>query len=426
MKTLNRFVEESPSPIAVVCGLGLNGLGVVRSLGRRGVPTIGVDHSRKQTGIFSRYCCGVLGPDVSKDAAGFVAFMAELGRRVVAAGKGKGVLIPTSDTMISALSDGRDELGEYFEYTMPEASIVNKLLDKKEFYRALDALNLPLPKTFYPADLAEVRRISTDLRYPYIIKPVFSSAFCEEFRVKVFRAESAEELVVAYEKATDSGHEVVVQEMIPGSDENLNLVMACFSRSFDVQGILSFRRIRQYPRVFGNGALCVSTYKPELIDVVTAFARKTGYYGILDAELKYDQRDGIFKFIEVNPRSGWQNALAFKCGVNLPYMAYCEAIGRSVKPIVSRREGVKWLLFVNDLKSAAQAIRQGELTVGGYLRSLCGVHVCAIFAADDLMPWLAMLLLLAGPVARRVASIPLALVRMVVRRVQPGRRRPVP
>jgi len=42
------FIKNADKPIALVLNLGLNGLGVVRSLGRRCIPVIGFDPNPKQ------------------------------------------------------------------------------------------------------------------------------------------------------------------------------------------------------------------------------------------------------------------------------------------------------------------------------------------------------------------------------------------
>ena len=190
------------------------------------------------------------------------------------------------------------------------------------------------------------------------------------------------------EKTAQNGHLYIIQEFIPGPDENLHLVQGYFNNNSEPLGVFTFKRIRQYPRHFGNGALCESKWIPPLAEQVCKFIRAIGYQGIIDAELKLDPRDNQFKFIEINPRPGWQTRLATRCGVNNPYLAYLDALGKPVPKAASQAEGVKWLAMHGDMKSAFEAWRNGDLTLSQYVRSFSGKIEFAVFAWDDPLPFL--------------------------------------
>ncbi|MCK4735730.1 MAG: hypothetical protein KAT65_24965, partial [Methanophagales archaeon] len=278
-----KYIKTTDKPIALVLSVDLNGLGVVRSLGRRDIPVIGLDPTPRQIGLFSRYCKGIVCPDPENKEKGYINFLLSLGVQL----NTKGVLIPTGDVDVLAISKHRDKLERYYELPMAKLEVIEKLVNKKEFYKTLEKLDMPHPKTYFPDDISEVKQISKEITYPYIIKPVFSQKFSKKFSgAKVFKVNSEEELVKAYTKATSSGHDVVIQEVIPGSDTNLHLAGAYFNHASEPLGIFTFRRIRQYPHVFGNGALCVSIWIPEIAELCTSLLKKIKYHGIIDAELK--------------------------------------------------------------------------------------------------------------------------------------------
>jgi predicted ATP-grasp superfamily ATP-dependent carboligase len=51
------------------------------------------------------------------------------------------------------------------------------------------------------------------------------------------------------------------------------------------------------------------------------------YRGVFSAEFKKDDRDGVFKILEVNARPWWFVEFAATCGMNLVEMAYRDVAG---------------------------------------------------------------------------------------------------
>jgi D-aspartate ligase len=382
MKTKIYIDKSTDKPLAFVLNLSINGLGVVRSLGRRGIPVIGLDPNPRQIGHFSRYCKGIVCPDPENEER-YIDFLLTLGEQL----NTKGVLMPTADSDVMAISKHRNKLEKYYILPLADFAVIEKLINKKKFYKILEDLNMPHPKTFSCKNISEVKQISSGINYPCIIKPIFSTYFNKEFGTKVFNVNCEKELINAYNKASSKGHEVVIQEMIPGSDTNMYLVSAYFNCLSQPLGIFSFKRIRQYPRIFGNGALCISVCSSEITELCTQLLKKIRYHGIIDAEFKRDPRDNTFKFIEINARTGMQHRLAARCGIDLPYIAYMDAIGQNIEQVGPQKEGIKWIHMLSDLRSSFESIFTGDLSVIEYIKSLKGEKEYAIFARDDLIPF---------------------------------------
>ena len=91
--------------VAYACGIG-----IIRDLGRRGVPVLGLDVNPRAIGLSSRYAAGMVCPDPLQDEPGFLAFLEDLGRRLPR----KAVLFPTHDEFIWPLSRQADRLDEHF------------------------------------------------------------------------------------------------------------------------------------------------------------------------------------------------------------------------------------------------------------------------------------------------------------------------
>ncbi len=88
-----------------------------------------------------------------------------------------------------------------------------------------------------------------------------------------------------------------------------------------------------FPLDFGNSTCMVSVAADEVAPAVASVERllaHVGYRGIFSAEFKYDERDGLFKILEVNARPWWYVEFTARCGVDVCTLAYRDALGEAV------------------------------------------------------------------------------------------------
>ena len=142
--TLPRYDQ----PPAVVLGLGQNGLGTVRALGRVGIPVIGVDDDLTQPGAQTRYCHKVLAKDFTRGGPALVEQLVELGLELQRQGQ-KGVILPSGDLNIQLVSEEREQLEPYFHLSLPSKEVLRLFLDKKSFYKLAIERGFPLPRTWF-------------------------------------------------------------------------------------------------------------------------------------------------------------------------------------------------------------------------------------------------------------------------------------
>ncbi len=377
-------------PIAVAIGADL---GAIRNLGRHGVPVIAVSPKARMASFFSRYCKGVVCPDPEESEAEYIDFMSRLGEQM----NDKGVIIPCGDEDVLAVTRHRDELSRYYEFPMSKFEIMEEVVNKREFYKKLEVLGFSHPKTYFPDGISDVERISHEITYPQIVKPIAHTKFSRQFHVKLFEANTPDELVEAYDKATSAGYEVVIQEVIPGSDRDLYALCSYSNSASEPVGVFAYRKIRGYPLDFGVSSLVESVFEPEIVELGVGLIQSIGYHGISEIELKRDQRDGKFKIIEMNARTSIEVVLGSRLGVDTIYMAYMDAIGEDVKKVVSKTESIKWLYVCVDIMTCLAKARRGELSFGEWIRSLRGKKVYADFAGDDPIPFIVYAFTFASP-----------------------------
>lgn len=380
-----KFFERFDKPLAFILGsYPSSNLGAVRNVGRQGIPTIVVDFKRNQAAFFSKYANGVVCPHPRYHEKDYIDFLRQIGEQLPQ----KGVLLPTGDTETLALLRHRRSLEDYYHFTMAEYEIVHSLINKQSFYHLLQSYDIAYPTTFFPTTPEEAKAVSTLITYPCIVKPVYTTYFRLDFQTKLFVAQSSEEMIALFSKAYEKQHKMMVQEIIPGDARAMFGFNAYYDRTGTVRGGFVYQRLREWPVGFGNGCYIQSAEQPTLGQMTGSLVKKVGYYGIVDAEFKYDARDNTFKFIEINPRIWMQNSFPARFGKNLPYFAYLDALQKPLpeKLPATVEKNVKWVYFLEDLQSARTVTRAQGLSILEWLRAYSLRNDHALFAWDDPIP----------------------------------------
>jgi predicted ATP-grasp superfamily ATP-dependent carboligase len=380
---------QADIPIAFILGkYTTTGIGIVRCLKQKKIPIIWIDSNSKHVGFYSRYCKGLICPDPKNNADEYINFLLQIGEKL----NHKGVLFPIRDIEVITILKNRSKLEKSYHIPFADLSITEKLLNKKIFYKILEDLKIEYPNTYFPKNLSEVERISKKITYPCILKPYHSAVFYLDFNIKLFKAESKDQLVRYYKRATLRKHEVMIQEIIPGNARDMYGLNAYYDRTFTPNGIFIYRRIREWPHEFGNGCFIEQVNKPELEQIVNGLIKEIDYYGIVDAEFRKDPRDGKFKFIEINPRCWMQVCLPANYGINYPYIAYMDANGKRFEIPSMSNENIKYLFMIEDFLSSLKSIKKGELSIREWIKSYKGKKVYAIFCWSDPIPFFVFIL----------------------------------
>jgi len=371
----------SGRPGAVVVGGDYQGLGIVRSLGRYGVPVTVIDDERSISRV-SRYATGHERVPELRDAEETVRILINACTRLGLRGS---VLYPTREETVAAIAGHREELSEYFRLPTPGWESVQPAWDKRETYQRAERLGIPIPRCWFPASVADLDQV--DLSSPVILKPAIKEHFFYETRAKAWRVDTRAELETAYEKAVQivGAAEVIVQELIPGGGDQ-QFGYCAFFKDGDALGEMTVRRRRQHPSDFGRASTFVETIElPELAKHSLTFLRDIGYYGLVELEYKQDLRDGQYKLLDVNARTWGYHSLGYAAGVDFPYLVYRDQVGLPVDE-VRARPGVRWIRLATDLPNAVRDLRAGNARLWPYLKTLRGIDGEAVFDWRDPLP----------------------------------------
>ncbi|MCL5291402.1 MAG: ATP-grasp domain-containing protein [Actinobacteria bacterium] len=371
-------------PGGVVLGGDYQGLGIVRSLARAGIPVIVADRELSIS-RFSRYPAGFYRRPDWDDELGLVCFLLRLASEKGVAGW---VLYPTDDGTVEVLSRNRGVLGRSYIVPTPEWDVVKHFCDKRVTYELATKLGVDIPRTYFPGDYWPLALL--DIPYPAIVKPASRGRFYSALKKKALPVNDFKELVAAFRLASSviDHSELLVQEVIPGGSEN-QYSFASLCKDGDVLASLVARRTRQHPMDFGHASTYVQTVDiPELEVIGKRLLAAVGYSGLSEVEFKYDPRDGKFKFLEVNPRTWGWHSIGTRAGVDFTFLLYRSLMGEDVQ-VEGFKIGVKWLRLATDLPTVVREIAKRRIGLRQYLDSWTGDVEFAVFSLEDPLPFFA-------------------------------------
>lgn len=368
-------------PGVVVLGSDFKALGVIRSLGRHGIPAVVVD-SQPRSAWFSRYVKRRFPWQGSLEDPELAEYLLQIGRDYQLQ---NWMLVAAQDDAVGLVSQHRDALSMVYRPTTPSWDVVRWAFDKRLTDRMAREVNVPYPGTWYPARESDLDAF--DMRFPVIIKPAISIHMQHSARLKALPAATLEELHAQYRVAANlvSPDEIMVQEVIPGGGAS-QVSVATLCVDGEVLQSMTARRRRQYPIDYGLGSSFVeAVHLPELIGPAERLLRYMRASGMAEVEFKQDPRDGVYKLLDINIRPWGWHTLCIACGLDLPYIQYQQMIGQAT-PQLTPRYGTRWIRTATDSLAGIQEMRAGVTTPWSYARSLLGRNTYSVLNWRDPLP----------------------------------------
>ncbi|MPW17423.1 carboxylate--amine ligase [Paraburkholderia sp. CNPSo 3157] len=355
--------ESNGKVAAVVVGCELNGLGVIRSLARAGVPVVAVDTDSSKAALWSRHPQRRL--IRGREGREFVEDMIELGKEFAY----PPVLILTTEESVHCVSENRKELSRWYRFRLPTNENVKLLSSKAGFHDFSLRNDFPVPRTAIlesESDLA----LLTQLRFPCVMKPDDKRNVLNGNKERTVRVGSLNEAREHAAAMLETPGGIVVQEWIEGAESNIYFTLFYRGESGRFVAVFTGRKLACSPHDVGSTAICVAA--PEagnLLEPMTlAFADRASMDGMGSMEYKWD--DNHSKFVMIEPtvgRTDWQEEIATLCGVNIPLAAYRHELGLPVDSPVTNGSAVAWRANLPH-KPPPHLRRAASHTVDGYFR----------------------------------------------------------
>jgi predicted ATP-grasp superfamily ATP-dependent carboligase len=210
------------------------------------------------------------------------------------------------------------ELSKIARIVGNSSGLIQKVRDKKRFFREIKRLGAPIPETAVVDDFSEATRASKDIRYPVLIKPLRGFG-----GVGIRKVGSAGELKDVFAKLSLSCQRVLIQEYIPGIAASASVVSSgekSFTLTVNEQLIGSSFFGQREP--FGYCGNIVPLYASEKLlskcgklaeEVITHF----GLVGSNGVDFVISS-DDVPYIVEVNPRfQGTLECIEKVLGINM-------------------------------------------------------------------------------------------------------------
>ncbi len=369
---------------AFVLGGSLCGLHICRSLGRQGVSVTLFERESSDPAFSSRYARVVRFPRDASDA--------DVRRLIIEEATRTGSRPPlmiASDRMLRLASKGRAELEGVCRLRLPDDDLVETVLDKSRFARFTAEHGIPVPETFVPETASELAKRAPELGHPVILKPFesiqwddarFKSAFGS---IKAVRTYSPGETVARWSAMRELGGPMLVQESIPGSDDqNYSYISHRDALGVETVG-MTVRKLRIHPVHAGIGCAILGVRDDEIDALGRSVARALAWSGISSVCVKRDARCGRAKVYEVNGRFPMPHPVFQLCGVDLPYLTYLDLLEEKPAWPCPRPSGRICIGAARDFRAAWTYWRLGETTLGTWLGTLLRTRQIMEFALDD-------------------------------------------
>jgi predicted ATP-grasp superfamily ATP-dependent carboligase len=376
-------------PTAVVVALDcITGLQTARILAARGIAVVGIAADRHHFCARTRYAEKVIASPTGGE--GLILTLERLAASG-SLGDGPAVLVPCSDGAVLSISRWRDRLEAAYRFVLPDHDTVETLMDKVRFAEYASEAGLPIPTTRVLRTPADAEAAAAALTYPAVLKPAIKDQrWFAVTKAKVFRVESADELLATYDQYAPATDVLIAQEWVDGGETSLISANAYFDRSGDALAMFIARKIRQWPPDTGTSCLGEEIRDDEVRDIALRLFGDVGYRGLAYVEVKVDAATGRRLIVEPNVgRPTGRSAIAEQGGVELLHSAYLDALGEPVPATVQTYGGAKWIYWRHDLQAAIAQMRAGRLSPIGWWRSVRGPKYEAVFDRSDMAPFLA-------------------------------------
>ena len=281
------------------------GLGVVRSLGRLGIPVYGVYRERLMPAAVSSYLSGrFIWRGEVDDEGRFLDGMAMIGERL---GR-PAVLVPTDDLGAIMVSQHVATLSRWFRFPDPPTGLAPLVASKKGLYELCSKLGIPCPQVSYPSSRHDLEEFAAKAAFPVVakaIEPWLVPAGAGLKSTSIIH--SPEDLLDLYRRLEgNSAGNLLLQEYIPPDRaQDWFFHGYCDARS---SCLVSFTgvKLRSYPPYAGATSLGRCQDNDTLRGHAEQLLETIGYRGIMDLDYRLDLRDGEYKLLDFNPRVGAQ------------------------------------------------------------------------------------------------------------------------
>ncbi len=234
------------------------------------------------------------------------------------------LLLATSDTLVEKAVAIADRLDARFRVPYVSADVLERATRKHTFAELADTVGLSTPATVV-IDLGQPgwEDVRAPGVFPLILKATSPTAWHRVSfagQAKVHEVASDDELRELLRRIHAAGYRdaLVLQDRIPGDDTGMR-ILTCYCDKDSRVRFASWGQtlIEEHsPGQLGVPAAILTGVNPEMVAQATRLLAELRWVGFANFDLKFDPRDGVTKFFELNPRLGRSNYYVTGTGHN--------------------------------------------------------------------------------------------------------------
>jgi D-aspartate ligase len=365
-------------------------VGIVRSLGRAGVPVYGVCEDRLAPLALSRYLRGGFVWATTGDESDLLDQLSRIGRRL---GRGT-ILVPTDDEAAILVAEQADTLAEHFRFPRQPPALPRLLASKRLLYQTCKRLGVPCPEAVFPTGHQDVLRFVERATFPVVVKGVEPWLLTRRTGLRSTSILRTPDELLEVDAALPggAGSQVLFQEYIPSGVAEDWIVHGYCDTDSTSRVAFTGVKLRAYPPEAGLTTLGRCAANPALLAQAEKLFKQLCYRGIMDMDWRLDKRDGQYKLLDFNPRVGAQfRMFEDEHGVDVVRALHLDLTGREI-PAGRQVQGRGFVVEHLDWFAARGDPRQTAPTLRQWLASVLRVQERAWFASDDPLPFLALCL----------------------------------
>lgn len=223
------------------------------------------------------------------------------------------IVVGCGDSYVKAIIRVKDQFPANVKCNYVSADMFDRVTDKEYFYALCDKYGIDHPKTFVHTK-SMGHDFTLEWSAPYVAKPADGPAYWAtgvSKLKKVYICKSWDELLESLDEVYAAGYtgKMILQEFIPGDDTHMRVLTNYSNQCGGVEMMcLGHVLLEEHsPHGIGNHAVIITEVNRPLCEKVKLMLEDLHYVGFSNFDIKYDERDGKYKFFELNCRQGRSN-----------------------------------------------------------------------------------------------------------------------
>ena len=322
-----------------------NTLAATRALGKRGMNVTVAGRKGKifkfSPSFHSKYCSEKeYYTSPRKNTEGFVQDLLGIVKK-----NKYDVLLPMGLSCVIPVVKHLNEFSDYVNVPFGPYSKAIQAHDKSQTIAIASDLNVPVPETYIPHSISELKENMGKVTFPAVIKPrkgagakgVFYAKNPREL-IEIYRSTSNDQETVDNSKLIYDRQNPLIQEYVDGTIHDVCLI----AKQGKVLAMLTQKRLKTLPPQGGSGILNQTTDIEILKEYSRRLINEIGYHGLAQVEFKYDTKSEQYKLMEINPKFWGTLALSIEAGINFPLLATNLANDKKIDLQSDYKVGIKY------------------------------------------------------------------------------------